>query len=1220
MALRQYDNAFQLDETDYAPLSLGRSDTSPSAQGASFNSSLLGGSALTSPTASGAGSVWEGRSTSLPTTAVSAQREATAAPASTTAAAGAVAARATSVPQDALARYHVVDLSAAPVNARWDGFKAEAREQAQSNGNAGTDYTPGDTLYDSQWHFAAISHGGVGIEDIWNDYTGEGVAVGVYDSGFQQQHFDLAGNVDASRNFVYEGVTYSEGWSTGESGHGTSVAGLIAASNNGINTVGVAFDASITTVDIFDADDPAFINADDTTGFIAALDWAADHFDVINNSWGATPGYFTYPNNFNVLATEAFGRLAEDGRDGLGTIVVKSAGNEDVDANGDMLNASRWTITVGSVGDSGWVSSYSNYGHNLLVSAQGGDYVELGSQGTWTTDLLGTGGYNLRSDETGSYDYTDDFGGTSSAAPIVSAVIALMLEANENLGWRDVQNILAYSAHMPTNTVTGEERPPYEDYSFVHYGEWQSNGGSNWNGGGAHYNGDYGYGEIDVYNAVRMAEAWSLFGEAQTSANEYTSAAETIELGLAIGPNVGTNSTTFEVTEAMVLEHLSLTIDLTHSWFSDVLITLISPEGTVLTFEGYGSSAADAGLTWTYGIDSLRGEQLAGTWTVQVEDRYTGDGGILDSLTFQGYGAQATTNDVYHYTDEFFVTQALFEENRTLLSDTNGGTDWINAAAISGDLFLNLAGTSTYMDETIIQIAVGTVIENAVLGDGDDVVVGNSATNELYGMRGNDSLDGGAGADTLIGGVGDDIYYIDNDGDVVVELENEGIDTIYSRRNADLTVFANVENATLLGGFNGNLTGNDDNNILIGNGGNNVINGGLGDDFMSGGGGNDTYWIDSLGDVILESAGGGVDTVVSPFDLVLGANFENGTLLGSANLNITGNASNNILTGNAGNNVLDGGSGGADTFIGGAGDDTYYLNSTTDTVVELAGEGYDIVHVNNNFSAVGQAIEEVILSGTANSHLTGNELANRLVGNSGNNAIDGGAGADVLEGNDGNDTLTGGLDNDTLIGGNGNDVLNGGAGGDTMIGGAGNDTYYVNSTADVVTELAGAGIDQVFTTISFRLAGTGIENATLIGSLARNLTGNELNNRLIGNDAANIISGGLGGDVLTGGGGADVFDYNSILETTQAASDRITDISSDDWIDLSGIDANTTTGGNQAFSLVSAFSGVAGQLIVLYDSGTDTTGVYGDVNGDGLSDFRIVLAGGDHSAFSNFVL
>jgi serralysin len=220
-------------------------------------------------------------------------------------------------------------------------------------------------------------------------------------------------------------------------------------------------------------------------------------------------------------------------------------------------------------------------------------------------------------------------------------------------------------------------------------------------------------------------------------------------------------------------------------------------------------------------------------------------------------------------------------------------------------------------------------------GKGDDTLRGGEGVDLLKGGEGNDTLDGGKGADKLVGGLGDDTYIVDNVGDRLRERRDEGIDTVQSSVSYQLT--ANLENLTLVGADALNATGNQLSNVLMGNGENNLLqglaggdrlsgeagddtlDGGLDGDFMIGGLGSDRYIVDNQGDFLTESAVTGTDVVEASVDFVLGANFENLTLTGTA-LSGTGNELSNKLTGNASNNTLNGGAG-SDELIGGNGND-----------------------------------------------------------------------------------------------------------------------------------------------------------------------------------------------------------------------------------------------------------------------------------------------------------
>jgi Ca2+-binding RTX toxin-like protein len=199
---------------------------------------------------------------------------------------------------------------------------------------------------------------------------------------------------------------------------------------------------------------------------------------------------------------------------------------------------------------------------------------------------------------------------------------------------------------------------------------------------------------------------------------------------------------------------------------------------------------------------------------------------------------------------------------------------------------------------------------------GNDRLFGEDGFDRLFGQGGSDLIDGGRGVDRMEGGLGRDTYVVDNPRDVVVEVGN---DMDWVRSSVSYSLPANVEAIVLAGTASISATGNALNNVLFGNGANNVLNGGLGNDTMQGGLGNDTYFVNALGDRVIET-GTGIDRIYSSVSHTLAANVETLVLTGTAAINGTGNTLNNLLVGNAAANVLNG-SLGNDTNLDGLVDD-----------------------------------------------------------------------------------------------------------------------------------------------------------------------------------------------------------------------------------------------------------------------------------------------------------
>ncbi|RTM13352.1 MAG: glycosyl hydrolase family protein, partial [Bradyrhizobiaceae bacterium] len=290
------------------------------------------------------------------------------------------------------------------------------------------------------------------------------------------------------------------------------------------------------------------------------------------------------------------------------------------------------------------------------------------------------------------------------------------------------------------------------------------------------------------------------------------------------------------------------------------------------------------------------------------------------------------------------------------------------------------------------------------------VITGDAFPNTLTGTAGADTIDGGSGADLMIGGLGDDTYYVDQATDSVKELVGQGYDTVIASATWALEAGSEVERIIAASGTTAiNLTGNEFAQELDGNGGNNLVDGGLGADTMIGGRGNDTYLVDNPGDVVVENANEGSDTIKTTLgNYALGANVENLTYTGTGAF---------VGVGNGLANVLSAYTTGV-TLTGGAGDDIYQIGKSDAKIVELAGGGRDTVVATANF-VLPSNVEVLKLYGTS----TGGWLTG--IGNELDNSIIGDANPDVIVGGAGNDTLSGGAGKDTFVfaAGSGHDTI-----------------------------------------------------------------------------------------------------------------------------------------------------------------------------------------------------
>ena len=821
--------------------------------------------------------------------------------------------------------------------------------------------TPNDTYFDLQWHLNNTGQNGgtaridLNVLPIWDLYKGNGIKIGVIDDGVDSEHDDLSANYNASLawNTVDNNADASPSDLRGDA-HGTAVSGVIVADDNGRGVVGVAPDASLSGLQI----------GFGSNGTIEQINEAfarSVNFDVVNNSWGFVSSFADdFDRGFLTIAATNMMNAVENGRGGLGTSIVFAAGNdrsEGDDVNYHNFQNSPYTIAVGALNNQGTFSSFSTPGAAILVSAPGVGIV--------TTDNTGASGY------VGS-DYLS-ISGTSFAAPAVSGVIALMLDANEDLGYRDIQEILAYSSRQVD----------------AGHNDWQSNGAGNWNGGGLHLSHQYGYGLVDAAAAVRLSETWLKTGQDSATYANIDDVTAVNNTSVAI-PDAGAGPahSSLSIETNLLIDQVQVSIDITHSHIGHLDVVLVSPSGTLAILVNnsdaspYNSDdpgSSNNSIDFLLNSVSFWGEQSAGTWRLEITDRITGDTGTLNNWSLEVLGDVLTFDDVYVYTDEFSRV------SRSVLVDKNGGTDTLNFAAVSTDVMIDLSKekASTVAGQTLTFDAV-TRIENVIGGVGNDVVHGNEIANNLRGRGGDDHLFGGGGDDVLSGDTGNDSLFGGAGNDTVTYGEQDRSSGVNANLALGVAVLNNGETDLLFSIEN--LTGSAENDTLNGTSQANTLKGGDGDDALYAGLGNDVLY-GEFGDDVLY---GGMDNDV-----------------------LYGGDGDDALYGENGSDVLHGGDG-DDTVLGGSGNDT--LNGD---------DGDDFLR--------GGGDDDSVSGGNGDDNVNGDEGEDLLHGNGGDDRIFGGGGDDILYGDSGSDFLYGGMGDDTLYGGQGADELRGNAGRDTFV-------------------------------------------------------------------------------------------------------------------------------------------------------------------------------------------
>jgi subtilisin family serine protease len=568
---------------------------------------------------------------------------------------------------------------------------------------------PNDQLIQKQWHlkfqnqFGAVSGTDMNVESVWKypsttkfnssnatsgHIRGNGTTIGIVDDGMEWSHPDLLPNVKKNLQKDWNGKDNDPKPSWGDN-HGTACAGVAAArGNNKIGVSGVAPEASLVGMRLIAG---AKTDADEAEVFT----WHKDAIEIKSNSWGPYDDAVTLEGP-DVLAAAALKYAVDFGRNGKGTIITWAGGNglqwKD-NSNYDGYANSIYTIAVAAMDSYGAQSYYSERGANIVITAPSNGSAP--ALGIMTTDNKGPKGYNygfVTGDILGHPDNTETFGGTSSATPAISGVIALMLQRNPNLGWRDVQEILMRSAAQVDSTdsdwitanrtdhVTGNLTVPF------------------------HFNHKYGAGLVDAAAAVALSGNWTNL-KPQKSETVTTNATTPID---ATGNANATITRTFTVNGTNLrVEHVTLALKVEDIPKGDLTVTLTSPGNTTSIFCEPHSDTFNNFENWKFMTVRNWAESSNGNWTLSITNNGTSTGNLTNTALVV-YGTPTSSSATTTVTLAASTTLAPLSTNITLNATAVAlGSNGSATGDISGvQFFQTFNGTTTL-------IGNGTLTGNA---------------------------------------------------------------------------------------------------------------------------------------------------------------------------------------------------------------------------------------------------------------------------------------------------------------------------------------------------------------------------------------------------------------------------------------------------------------------------------------------------------------------------
>ena len=586
---------------------------------------------------------------------------------------------------------------------------------------------PNDPLVQKQWHLkfqnqlGAVSGADVNVESIWKYPSttrfnssnatggfirGNGVTIGIVDDGMEWSHPDLLPNVLKNLQKDWNGKDLDPKPYFSDDNHGTACAGVAAArGNNRIGVSGVAPEANLVGMRL--------IAGPQTDADIAeAMTWYRDAIHIKSNSWGyyafTTDPYTGLFEEWNEIVSPdplteaALEYVAKYGRGGKGSIITFAAGNHDefrLTSNGSAqksgarvdfqaLPNSIYTIAVGAVNSLGKKSNYSQVGSSLLISAPSNTSDGTGL-GIMTTDNKGPRGYNYGihntlftwppvADFKGSADVTQTFGGTSSATPVVSGVIALMLQRNPNLGWRDVQEVLIRSAKKIDENDSGWITANRKDHATGNDTPFK-------------FNDKYGAGLVDAAAAVALSGNWTNLGP-QLSLSTSNNTIQALAANATVNKTFTVNGS---ITRA---EHVTLQLTVTDIPKGNLTITLTSPSpgNTTSTFCIPHSDTLNKFENWKFMTVRSWAENPNGNWTLTVTNNGSTTGNLTDArLVVYGTAtpAAATTSVTLAASTTLASLSSNITLNATAVALASNGTTTGNITSVQ--FFRTTNGTTT---------------------------------------------------------------------------------------------------------------------------------------------------------------------------------------------------------------------------------------------------------------------------------------------------------------------------------------------------------------------------------------------------------------------------------------------------------------------------------------------------------------------------------------------